>query len=81
MYLEACGYAARIQEFIPVEHTTKNLLIIARKSPQRTDPEISWKRAADFQALFGIQHQRLAELLLARSLSNAELGASISLRG
>jgi hypothetical protein len=81
MYLEACGYAARIQEFIPVEHTTKNLLIIARKSPQKTDPEISWKRAADFQALFGIQHQRLAELLLARSLSNAEHGASISLRG
>ena len=81
LYLEACGYAARVQEFIPVEHTTKNLLIIARKSPQKTDPEILWKRAADFQALFGIQHQRLAELLLARSLSDAEHSAPISVPG
>lgn len=67
MYLEACGYAARIQEFIAVEHTMKNLLIIAQKLPQAVDREALWRRAADFQALFGIKHQRLAELLRACS--------------
>jgi hypothetical protein len=78
MYLEACGYAARIQEFIAVEHTTKNLLIIARKLSQNPDLEASWKRAADFQTLFGVRHQRLAELLLARSRCEARHGVPIS---
>lgn len=75
MYLQACGYVTRIQEFIAVEHTMKNLLIIAQKLPQDVDREVLWKRAADFQALFRIKHQRLAELLLARSR-----GAPISVR-
>lgn len=66
LYLEACGYATRIQEFIAVEHTMKNLLLIARKSPQDVNRETLWKRAEDFQAFFGIKRQRLAELLLAR---------------
>jgi hypothetical protein len=66
MYLEACGYSTTIQEFIALEHTKKNLLISAAKSPKNVDHDLLCRKAFDFQALFGITHQRLADLLRTR---------------
>ncbi|MBV9298037.1 MAG: SAM-dependent methyltransferase [Verrucomicrobia bacterium] len=63
MYLEASGYSTRIQEFIALEHTKKNLLISASKNAKAVDQNLLFKKAQDFQALFGITHQRLADLL------------------
>jgi hypothetical protein len=63
MYLEASGYSTTIQEFTALEHTKKNLLISAAKNPRPVDPALLWKKASDFQALFGITHHRLADLL------------------
>lgn len=63
MYLEASGYTTRIQEFIALEHTNKNLLIIAAKSSKAIDHDALFQKASDFQARFGIAHQRLGELL------------------
>jgi Methyltransferase domain len=67
MYLEASGYATRIQEFISLDHTLKNLLIIASKQPDRGKSEQLFQRALEFEQLFGIRHQRLGDLLRSRS--------------
>jgi SAM-dependent methyltransferase len=66
MYLEASGYATRIQEFVALEHTAKNLLIIAAKNPKAVDHDLLFRKAAAFQEQFGITHQRLGDLLRAR---------------
>jgi SAM-dependent methyltransferase len=63
MYLEACGYATTIQEFIPLEHTQKNLLLSAIRNPKPFDRDLLFRKASEFQAWFGIAHQRLADLL------------------
>jgi SAM-dependent methyltransferase len=63
MYLEASGYSTTIQEFIALEHTKKNLLISAAKTPRTVDRDVLFRKASGFQALFGITHQRLADLL------------------
>jgi len=63
LYLEASGYSTTIQEFIALEHTKKNLLITAAKQPKTVGRDLLSRKAEDFQALFGITHQRLADLL------------------
>lgn len=63
MLLEASGYSTTIQEFTAVEHTKKNLLISAAKNAKPVDYELLFRKASEFQALFGITHQRLADLL------------------
>jgi SAM-dependent methyltransferase len=63
MYLEASGYATRIQEFVALEHTAKNLLIIAAKNPKAVDHDLLYRKAAAFQEQFGITHQWLGDLL------------------
>jgi SAM-dependent methyltransferase len=69
MYLEASGYSSTIQEFVALEHTARNLLISAAKSPKTVDQDLLFRKASDFQALFGITHQRLADLLGRREKS------------
>jgi SAM-dependent methyltransferase len=66
LYLEACGYSTTIQEFIALEHTQKNLLLTAAKNLQNVAHDLLFQKASDFQALFGITHQRLADLLNAK---------------
>ena len=63
MYLEASGYSTRVQEFISLEHTLKNLLIIASKQPDGGKSEQLFQKALEFEQLFGIRHQRLGDLL------------------
>jgi hypothetical protein len=63
MYLEACGYSTTIQEFTALEHTQKNLLISAAKNSRPFDQDLLFREASEFQARFGIVHQRLADLL------------------
>jgi SAM-dependent methyltransferase len=67
MYLEACGYSTTIQEFIALEHTQKNLLISAAKNSRPFDQDLLFREASEFQARFGIVHQRLADLLSSRT--------------
>ena len=66
MYLEASGYLTRIQEFIALEHTAKNLLIVATKNPKTIDRDLLLRKAAIFQEQFGITRQRLGDLLRPR---------------
>jgi SAM-dependent methyltransferase len=67
LYLEASGYSTTIQEFIALEHTKKNLLLSAAKNQKPVDHNRLFQKASDFQSLFGITHQRLADLLRAEN--------------
>jgi SAM-dependent methyltransferase len=70
MYLEASGYVTRIQEFVALEHTMKNLLIVASKNSRKTNQEELMRQAAAFGEQFGIRHQRLADLLTNKNSPN-----------
>ena len=72
MYLEASGYLTRIQEFISLEHTAKNLLIIGTKRSEQGTNQLLLQKALEFQRLFGIHHQRLGDLLLAREWKSGQ---------
>jgi SAM-dependent methyltransferase len=63
MYLDASGYVTRVTEFIALEHTAKNLLIIAAKNPKPVDRDLLFRKAAAFQEQFGVTRQRLGDLL------------------
>ena len=65
--LEAAGYESRIQEFINLEHTPKNLLILAAKRPKTVDQCRKWQEVIAFQTRFGIRRQRLADALAAEA--------------
>jgi SAM-dependent methyltransferase len=80
LYLEASGYSTTIQEFIALEHTKKNLLLSAAKSPKPVDHSSLFQKASDFQALFEITHQRLADLLRAKNLPTPSRGTTIETR-
>lgn len=61
MVLEASGYEAKVFEFISTEHTGKNVMIAATK---RRGPQPGrWERVGEVMREFGLEHQRLAELL------------------
>ena len=61
--LEAAGYETRIQEFINLEHTPKNLLILASKRLKTSDQHQKWREIIAFQTRFGIRRQRLTDAL------------------
>jgi hypothetical protein len=63
LYLEAWGYQTRIQEFVGTEHTAKNLLIVASAARKPGPHQDLVERALEFQHRFGIQNQRLENLL------------------
>jgi hypothetical protein len=59
-----------------LEHTKKNLLLSAARNPKPIDQNSLLQKASDFQALFGITHQRLADLLRAKNLPTDPLTKS-----
>jgi len=64
MLLEACGYDTQVFEFVALEHTNKNKMILAVKRAQPTaDAEALWQQIADLKGFYGIQAQCLETLL------------------
>jgi SAM-dependent methyltransferase len=68
LLLETCGYGARVFEFVSLEHTSKNKMILATR---RADGASQAKRAqaevSDLKSFYGIREQCLETLLLRRS--------------
>ena len=70
MLLDACGYETQVFEFIALEHTNKNKMILAVK--RSTPDNAATKRAAVWQQIdaiksfYGIREQCLETLLKAR---------------
>ena len=63
MLMEASGYSARVFEFVGVEHTPKNNMIVGTRHGGITDKEKTLKRISDLMDFYGICKQRLFELL------------------
>jgi hypothetical protein len=67
LLLEICGYEARVFEFVSLEHTRKNKMILARRQgdePLRSDRARG--ELADLKQFYGIREQRLESLLAGR---------------
>ena len=63
MLLEACGYDTQVFEFISLEHTSKNKMILGvqRRTPRAAAPVLS--QIDEIKSFYGIREQRLESLL------------------
>ena len=67
MLLDACGYDAQVFEFVALEHTNKNKMILAVKREQPTSSDAVWAQIRELKGFYGIQTQCLETLLLTRT--------------
>lgn len=63
LLLERSGYATRMIEFVPVEHTPKNNMLVGVRRTKAVDTSALERQIDDIKAAFGISHQRLEQLL------------------
>jgi len=68
LLLDASGYDTQVFEFISLEHTSKNKMILAvkRSVPREAGPVLA--QIGEIKAFYGIREQRLESLLLADGL-------------
>ena len=65
LLLEMHGYDCQVFEFIGGEHTAKNVMVAAVKRPRARSAaqvDVRRQRLQALMSLYGVQHQRLAEL-------------------
>ncbi|MFK0313710.1 class I SAM-dependent methyltransferase [Pseudomonas sp. NPDC090233] len=63
LYLEACGYETKVFEFISLEHTNKNKMILAVKRKQPVEAGALLEKIAQLKAFYGVQEHCLETLL------------------
>jgi SAM-dependent methyltransferase len=63
MLLEEQGYSTKMLEFVPTEHTPKNNMITALRTPEKLNSEAMRSSIVSVKSFFGITTQRLDELL------------------
>jgi hypothetical protein len=64
MIMEIHGYKTTVFEFISLEHTPKNLMIVGRKTPKENpDKEQLIRDIAAIKQVFGIEKHYLETLL------------------
>jgi len=68
LLLDAAGYDTQVFEFISLEHTNKNKMILAVKRAKATSPDEVLHQIKDIKAFYGIQEQCLETLLKADGL-------------
>jgi len=63
LLLEAAGYDTKVFEFISLEHTNKNKMILAVKRKQPKAPDAVLQQIAEIKQFYGIREQALESLL------------------
>lgn len=63
LLLEACGYETQVFEFVALEHTNKNKMILAVKRARPAAPDALWQQIDDLKSFYGVQAQCLEALL------------------
>ena len=63
LFLEACGYETKVFEFISLEHTNKNKMILAVKRAEPVDPAQLLVKIQELKAFYNIQEHCLETLL------------------
>ena len=77
LLLEAAGYDTQVFEFISLEHTNKNKMILAVKRPRaKAAANEVLTQIHDLKAFYGLQHQCLERLLVADGVLPADTGSS-----
>ena len=72
LLLETRGYETRVFEFVSLEHTSKNKMILARRRDDGTrNDERARAELAELKSFYGIRAQTL-EALLARRDADAQ---------
>ena len=72
LLLEASGYDARVFEFVSLEHTGKNKMILATRRDGRSgEADLALAQVADVKDFYGIREQCLESLLRKRALAAA----------
>ena len=68
LLLEAAGYEAKVFEFVSLEHTNKNKMILAtRRAFGAGSAERALAQVDDLKAFYGIREQCLERLLRERA--------------
>ena len=67
LLLERSGYSTRLFEFVPMEHTAKNLMLVGTRQPSMKPTEAIDHQILGIRSFYGIDHQRLETLLSAGS--------------
>jgi SAM-dependent methyltransferase len=68
LLLDACGYDTQVFEFVSLEHTAKNKMILAVKRALAVPKDELLQQVRDVKAFYGIQEQCLERLLKADAL-------------
>lgn len=68
LFLEACGYETKVFEFISLEHTNKNKMILAVKRAEPLDAAQLLVKIQELKAFYNIQEHCLETLLRADGL-------------
>jgi DNA-binding transcriptional regulator WhiA len=68
LLLEACGYQTKVFEFVSLEHTNKNKMILAVKRTEAIDPAELLEKIGAIKQFYGIEEQCLESLLKADGL-------------
>ncbi|WP_439867989.1 class I SAM-dependent methyltransferase [Pseudomonas syringae] len=63
LLLEACGYETKVFEFISLEHTNKNKMILAVKRTEPVDPAQLLARIQELKTFYGLSEHCLETLL------------------
>lgn len=63
LLLERSGYSTKLFEFVSIEHTPKNNMLVGTRSSKPNPPEPFDGQIAEIKAMYGIDHQRLETLL------------------
>jgi SAM-dependent methyltransferase len=63
LLLERSGYATRIFEFVPMEHTPKNNMLVGTRLQKEVPTDDIARQIDEIKSTFGIRHQRLETLL------------------
>lgn len=66
LLLEANGYDTQVFEFISLEHTSKNKMILAQKRKTPKDNTLILQQIAAIKSFYGIEHHCLEQLLESR---------------
>jgi hypothetical protein len=72
LLLEAEGYDTQVFEFVALEHTQKNKMILAVKRTQLQPADAVWGQIDDIKAFYGIRDQCLETLLRAEGVLPAK---------
>lgn len=68
LYLEACGYETKVFEFISLEHTNKNKMILATRRREPVPAQALLEKIQALKAFYGVKEHCLETLLRADGL-------------